>query len=155
MKIRALFSIVSLVMLLAACVGGGSLQLATGGIGGTGISSGPITGFGSVFVNGVEYDIDTATFTRNGQPATGQHEYRIGEYVTVKGNVNADGLTGTATELAFSNQLEGTVTAVSTDGVTLGIMGQVVRVNALTVFHGVQPACRTECGQCGGSVWGT
>ncbi len=60
-------------------------QLATGGIGGTGISSGPITAFGSVFVNGVEYDIDQATLTRNGQPASGQNEYRIGEYVTVKG----------------------------------------------------------------------
>lgn len=136
MKIRTLFAAVLLAVLLAACVGSGLGQLATGGIGGTGISSGPITAFGSVFVNGVEYDIDQATLTRNGQPASGQDEYRIGEYVTVKGQINADGVTGKASEVAFSNELEGIVTAVSTDGVTVGIMGQVIRVNALTVFHG-------------------
>ena len=94
MKIRTLFTALLLAVLLAACVGSGLGQLATGGIGGTGISSGPITAFGSVFVNGVEYDIDQATLTRNGQPATGQNEYRIGEYVTIKGTVNADGVTG-------------------------------------------------------------
>lgn len=136
MKIRAMVVSMLLAVLLVACVGSNSLQLATGGIGGTGIASGPITGFGSIFVNGVEYEIDTATLTRNGHPATGQHEYRIGEYVVVKGTVNADGLTGTATEVAFSNELEGTVTAETTDGVSIGIMGQVIRTNALTVFHG-------------------
>ncbi|MGB5600646.1 MAG: DUF5666 domain-containing protein [Thiothrix litoralis] len=136
MKIRAMVVSMLLAVLLVACVGSNSLQLATGGIGGTGIASGPITGFGSIFVNGVEYEIDTATLTRNGHPATGQNEYRIGEYVVVKGTVNADGLTGTATEVAFSNELEGTVTAETTDGVSIGIMGQVIRTNALTVFHG-------------------
>ena len=136
MKIRAMVVSMLLAVLLVACVGSNSLQLATGGIGGTGIASGPITGFGSIFVNGVEYEIDTATLTRNGDPATGQNEYRIGEYVVVKGTVNADGLTGTATEVAFSNELEGTVTAETTDGVSIGIMGQVIRTNALTVFHG-------------------
>jgi hypothetical protein len=136
MTIKTLFAPLLAAVLLVACVGSNSLQLANGGIGGTGISTGSITAFGSVFVNGVEYNTDGATFSRNGQPAAGQDEYRIGEYVTVKGSVNADGLTGTATELAFSNQVEGTVTALSNDGVTLGIMGQVVQVNALTVFHG-------------------
>ncbi|OQX03283.1 MAG: hypothetical protein BWK73_40000 [Thiothrix lacustris] len=136
MKMKALFAPLLLVVLLAACVGSGSSQLANGGIGGTGITAGPITGFGSIFVNGIEYDIDSAKLTRNGHPATGQNEYRIGEYVTVKGTVNADGKTGTASEVVFTNELEGTVTAATRDGIHIDIMGQVIRVNALTVFHG-------------------
>lgn len=136
MKIRTLLLTGLLLGLLAACGGAGLGQLANGGIGGTGISSGPITAFGSVFVNGIEYDIDRATLTRNGQPATGQNEYRIGEYVTIKGTVNADGKTGTATEVVFNNELEGTVTQITRDGVHVGIMGQVIEANALTVFYG-------------------
>jgi hypothetical protein len=136
MTIKTLFAPLLAAVLLVACVGSDSLQLANGGIGGTGIAAGPITGFGSIFVNGIEYDIDTAKLTRNGHPATGQNEYRIGEYVTVKGTINADGVTGTASEVAFTNELEGTVTAATQDGIHIDIMGQVIRVNALTVFHG-------------------
>ena len=136
MNMKTLFAPLLAAVLLVACVGSGSTQLANGGIGGTGIAAGPITGFGSIFVNGIEYDIDSATLTRNGHPATGQNEYRIGEYVTVKGTVNADGKTGTASEVVFTNELEGTVTAATRDGIHIDIMGQVIRVNALTVFHG-------------------
>ncbi|OQX15630.1 MAG: hypothetical protein BWK73_06320 [Thiothrix lacustris] len=136
MTFKTGFATLLLGTLLVACGDSGFTQIATGGIGGTGISTGPITGFGSIVVNGVKYDIEQATLTRNGQLAAGQNEYRIGEYVTVKGQINADGVTGKASEVAFINELEGTVTHVSTDGVTVGIMGQVIRVNALTVFHG-------------------
>ena len=136
MKIRQLLTLLSLVWLLVACNASNNFQLAEGGIGGTGISAGPITAFGSVFVNGVEYNVDQATFTRNGQWVSGQQEYRIGEYVTVKGTVNADGITGNATEVNFNSDLQGIVTAVSTDNITIGIMGQTIQVNSLTVFHG-------------------
>ncbi len=40
------------------------------GVSGTGIVFGSITGFDSVFVNGVEYDIDTANIHINVAPAT-------------------------------------------------------------------------------------
>jgi hypothetical protein len=136
MKIRRSFVILLLTMLLVAC-GGGALQLATGGIGGTGISSGPITAFGSIFVNGVEYDISQASLIRDGVPtSSGQNAYQVGEYVTVNGTVNADGITGTATEVVFNNELEGPVTLASTDGLSIEIMGQTVHTNLLTVFHG-------------------
>jgi hypothetical protein len=136
MKIRRSFVLLLLTTLLVAC-GGGALQLATGGIGGTGISTGSITAFGSIFVNGVEYDISQASLIRDGVPASsGQNEYQIGEYVTVKGTVNADGVTGTATEVVFNNELEGPVTLASTDGLSIEIMGQTVHTNLLTVFHG-------------------
>ena len=44
---------------ISACGGGGSgggLDVADGGIRGTGSSVGPVSGFGSVFVNGVRFD---------------------------------------------------------------------------------------------------
>lgn len=135
MKIRYLLFSLLLSVLLGAC-GGGVTQLAEGGISGTGISSGSITAFGSIFVNGVEYDVDQADFTRNGVMAGGQSEYHIGEYVTVTGSVNADGVTGTATSVDFSNVLLGEVTAASADGLTLEVLGQPVRTNSLTVFSG-------------------
>jgi hypothetical protein len=136
MRLKNFLLMLLAVPLLSACFQA-ALMLAEGGIGGTGISTGVITAFGSVFVNGVEYNTGTATFTRDGTPVYGdQAEYHVGEYVTVKGKVNPDGVTGTATELVFNNVLEGPVTTVSTDGVSLEIMGQTVRTNALTVFHG-------------------
>ena len=49
-------------VLLAACNSNPD-QLAGGGIGGTGITNGTVTGFGSIFVNGVEFD--TAGAVRN------------------------------------------------------------------------------------------
>ena len=54
---------------LADCTGDGT-QTAGGGIGGTGVSQGPITGFGSIFVNGVEIDTSSATILRDGATVT-------------------------------------------------------------------------------------
>lgn len=136
MKIRMLLVTLTLSLLLGACGGSALTQLANGGIGGTGISSGSITGFGSIFVNGVEYDVEQATFTRDGMVANGQGEYAVGEYVTVQGTVNADGVTGTASSVVYSSALKGAVTAVSTDATTLEVLGQSVRTHALTVFSG-------------------
>lgn len=136
MKIKLWVLTTGLLSLLAACGGGG--QLADGGIGGTGISSGSITGFGSIFVNGVQYDVDNAAFMRNGEVASGQDAFSVGEFVTVMGQVNNDGLSGVATEVRFGALLQGVVTAVSGDGVSLEVLGQTVRISPLTVFHGFQ-----------------
>ena len=47
-------------------------QLAEGGIGGTGITSGPINGFGSIIVNGVRFDVAQAEILFNGVAAVEQ-----------------------------------------------------------------------------------
>ena len=51
---------------LAAC-GGGASQVSDGGISGTGISVGPITGFGSIISNGIEFDTVNADISFNGE----------------------------------------------------------------------------------------
>lgn len=121
---------------LSSCADSGSTQLAEGGIGGTGISVGTITGFGSIWVNGVRYNVSNAAFTRDGASASGQSDYRIGEVVTIKGSVNADGISGIASSVEFDDLLEGTVSQTSTDGTTLQVLGQTVSTDARTVLHG-------------------
>lgn len=105
--------------LVAGCGGGGGglASLAPGsgggGIGGTGVtSSGEVTGFGSIFVNGVEFDTDDAEFVVNGNPAS-EDALGLGMIVTVHGTLNADGLTGSAERVTFDGAIRGPVESVA------------------------------------------
>ena len=96
-----------------ACGGGGG-SLAGGGIGGTGITSGSVTGFGSVFVNGIEFETDGASRDVDGKVdiSNGSDDdtvLGIGMVVTIFGTVNADGVTGTAERIEYDNEVEGPV----------------------------------------------
>jgi len=135
MRLRRLASVITASLLLTSC-GGGALNLTEGGIGGSGYSIGSITAFGSIWVNGVRYDVSQAQFIRDGSIASGQNDYRIGELVTIGGFVNADGVSGTATSVEFKDALEGSVTASSRDGSTITVMGKTILTDALSVFHG-------------------
>lgn len=121
-------------LLLSACVDNGGTKLADG-IGGTGIIMGRLTGFGSVHVNGVDFNTDNARFVRDGKTITGLNAFNVGEIVTVTGTVNADRKSGTATEVTYSDILEGPVTKAAT-GKLLEVLGQQVTVDKHTVFHG-------------------
>lgn len=112
----------------------------TAGIGGSGrVASGSITGFGSVFVNGVKYNTDSAIFDVDGNIGT-QDDLAIGMIVQVSGNINADGLTGTASKIEFNEQAQGPVASLSpidTSGTsrTLSVLGvNVVISSTSTVF---------------------
>jgi len=93
--------------LLLACGGGGGTSVAGGGIGGTGISSGPITAIGSFFVTGTEWSVDPATgqVFLDGEPFS-ENDLALGMVVTVEGTRAADG-TGTATRVEFDDDVEG------------------------------------------------
>ncbi len=94
---------------ISACSSGDSGSVA--GIGGSGYtSSGSITGFGSVFVNGVEFETDSATFDVDGEDGT-QADLAIGMVVRVNGSINEDGLTGVAESISFDEELQGPVSA--------------------------------------------
>jgi len=119
-------SALSLAIAVVACGPGGSSGVA--GIGGSGyISSGSVTGFGSVFVNGVEFETDSAIFDIEGDPGT-QDDLAIGMIVKVDGSINEDGITGTATSISFDDELQGPVSAIvpiGNDGVksTITVLG--------------------------------
>lgn len=144
-KTGASYLIAGLVLAVLSACGGGGVALLADGIGGTGITSvGRITGFGSVYVNGVHFNTDGATFTRDDNGAT-QQEFRVGEIVKVEGRVNADGKTGVATKVVYADTLEGPVTR-AVQGKSIEILGQTVLVDNLTVLHGFKTLADLEEG---------
>jgi hypothetical protein len=82
--------------MIAACGGGGGSEPVAGiDRGGVTIAQGPISGFGSVILNGVRYSTSGATITVDDQPGT-ESDLRVGQVVRVEGTVDAGGTTGTA-----------------------------------------------------------
>mgnify|MGYP000950075050 CR=1 FL=1 len=61
-----------------------------GGIAGTSSVRAPISGFGSVIVGGIEFDIDSAVVTIEGDPARAS-DLELGMVATVRGTVDASG----------------------------------------------------------------
>ncbi len=126
---------------LVACGGGGSGGGSTSGIQGSGIAGiqgsgiafGTVTGFGSIFVNGVEYSTSSATFRIDDNPGV-ESDLRVGQVVTVLGQLNAGGTTGTATEVRFNDAVEGPISSLNTVAGTFTVLGQPVRVTGSTVF---------------------
>ena len=102
-------------------------------------SVGRITGFGSVFVGGVEYETNQTSITKDGRPAlNGDNDLKVGMIVTVRGSAN--GTQGIATSIEFNDELEGVVQTndLATGGV-LKVMGQAVTVDANTNFESYDP----------------
>ncbi|MBK6741341.1 MAG: hypothetical protein IPG64_27520 [Haliea sp.] len=130
---------------LSGCGGGGAggvADIGGGGIGGTGISStGTIDGFGSIFVNGVEYETGDSEVLLDGQSAS-ESNLRLGMVVTVRGTINDDGVTGTAEQVVCGDEVEGPIAAIeySLDGdsLLLTVLGvKVIAERTSTVFDGV------------------
>lgn len=120
---------------LSSC-GGGVISIVEGGISGTGITSiGRITAFGSIYVNGIRFDVDNASFTRDGKVSLGQSEFSIGEYIVITGTVNADKISGVASEVLFTDIIEGEVTKAANNSLSLEVLGQVINVTNLTSLH--------------------
>ena len=150
---RQLVTLVAAIFLVAACGGGGSSTdnpvvnnpPPTGGITGTGVvmASGPISGFGSVIVNGVTYDTSTATFTKDGNAAT-QDDFAVGEVVLVTGTIDDNNTTGTADSVVFDDTVEGPVTSVDSVAGSFLILGQTVIVGAATSIDDSCPATLNE-----------
>ena len=93
----------------------------------TNVSQGQIEGFGSVFVNGVEWETDSVEIEIEGSPGFSESDLQIGMLVKVEGNLDASGTTGTATTINFDDNLEGPISSItpsSTGSVkTLLVMG--------------------------------
>lgn len=117
---------------LSAC-GGGSGTASSSST----LTSGVITGFGSVFVNGIEYSTTGVSITVNGAPAT-EADLQTGMHVDLKGTKDANGATGTAVTIDFNDELEGIVdqaySAATTPATPLKIMGYTVLTDTSTEF---------------------
>ncbi|MFZ2988202.1 DUF5666 domain-containing protein [Ideonella sp.] len=123
----------ALVALLGACGGGGVEG------GGTGTaqaySQGPITGFGSIIVNGVHYDESTASVLDDDGTNLGRDGLKLGMTVEIdSGGIDATALTAKASTVRVASDLIGPVAASDTTAGTLTVLGQTVKVTASTLF---------------------
>lgn len=124
---------------LSTC-GGGS-QYSGGGTGGTGISTGSVSGFGSVVVNGVHFRTDnevspgfrTKKITR-GQDRSDTRDsdlFRVGMVVTLR-HSTAD---NNATEIDYEPNLVGAITAMgSIPDLVLEVLGHTVLLDNAALF---------------------
>lgn len=108
-----------LALLTVSCGGGGDDVANSGGIGGTGISSGSISSFGSIFVNGFEFDLTGVPITIDDQSGT-EGDLQLGQVVTVTTNIGTDGSVS-VTKVDFDYNLEGPISSApqsDPDGLT-------------------------------------
>lgn len=122
---KTLASSLVLTLLLHGCGGGSSPTGApnTGAI--SQIANGVVSGFGSVFVDGVEIeDANASVVTENADGTLSNSVLKIGQRV----RVNHDGK-GTASEVIIDAAVIGSVSAINTDELTLKVAGQNIRIN--------------------------
>lgn len=140
-------TIMGLAAFFATACGGGSETVAGIDAGGTPdpvatnvVSSGTITGFGSIVVNDVHYDTGSAEIIADGAVVT-QDALAVGDVVIVQGTLSDDGATGTASNVTFDDAVEGPISAIDLAASKLTVLGQLVHVDGDTSFDNrISPA---------------
>ncbi len=95
-------------------------------------TTGVITGFGSVFINGVEYETDSTEVTTDDSATASEADLQVGMIVSLTGTVNDDGTTGTASAIHYEEQIKGPLDSIDLAANTLTVLGQVVVFDDLT-----------------------
>lgn len=124
--------------ILSACGGGGGggVGIADGGIRGTGSSVGPVSGFGSVFVNGVKFETDGQVVSDDGIER--EDQLKEGMILRIDGEWRDDGR-GDAESVEYDDTFRGPVSgldASAVESVTFTIYGQTVVADKQTVLNG-------------------
>jgi hypothetical protein len=97
------------------------------------VTTGPISGFGSVVSNGIEFGTDSATILINGDPG-GMDDLHVGMIVSIRGTIDVDSGIAEAGEIRFGSDVEGPIAAINSTAGTLSVLGQTVLVDELTMF---------------------
>ena len=131
--------LLAVLMLLPGCGGGGGVGgEGTGSFGSVTFSSGTITGFGSIVVNGVHYDEAAASVQDDDGVNLDRGSLALGMVVQVSaGSVSTatDGtLVATASSVRANRALLGPVSAINLGTGQLTVLGQGVVVSAATVI---------------------
>lgn len=127
---------------LAGCGAGGGDLFAGISTGGTGsFSMGPISGLGSIIVNGIRYDDSQAQVARLDDTAGPVGPLKLGMMVSVQGSalsgsVAAGTATAVASRIVYDSEWRGPVGAVDPVSRSFTVLGQMVQVSASTIFDG-------------------
>lgn len=144
--VRVVAGLAATLVLVAGC-GGGSGDSSGAGSPGTAADSAPvpagavvvapISGFGSVIVNGIRFDDSRASIGSDDDTTFRREDLRIGMMVDVRGSIAADGLSGSAQSIRTFNEVKGPVDSVDVGTSRLVVLGQSVQVDRKTVFADV------------------
>lgn len=144
MKQTRLAAVVVAMLLVQGCGGGGS----SSGPGGpststppasgasvdrSGLTIGTISGFGSIIVNGVRFETESATILDD-DDAIDETRLAVGDVVVVDGTINDDGTTGVADRVLFDAEAEGPISMLDLAAGELVVLGRTVRTDRATVF---------------------
>ena len=129
--------------LILSCGSSSDDTVASGGIGGTGATAGLVSDYGSIFVNGVEFDTSDADIVLEGEwVGSGDQAARshlpIGQTVVVQGDLLNE-MTGTAIQVDAYHRVQGPITQIEIiDSNTrqLAILGQTIFVDQETAISG-------------------
>jgi hypothetical protein len=129
-----------LVLAALALLGGCGGGVGSGGTG-TGLQAtlavGPITGFGSIIVNGVRYDDTQAAITDDDGRALSRNELALGMQTEVLASAVMDSAgvrTATASSIRLRSEIVGPLQAIDAGAGRLQVLGQGVDLHANTVF---------------------
>ena len=138
----ATLMLVVIYIFMMACGGGGGGGV-SGGIGGSGftaVSVGSISATGSITVNGVRYQTTGAAVNRDDGASFSEADLKVGLVVEVNGQVNADGVNGTAATVTVVTAVQGPVDQIAPATNSLTVMGQPVAIDDQTLFDdSIQP----------------
>jgi hypothetical protein len=137
MRLSKIFLTLVTATLVIGCGGGGG---GSGGGGGTepgidrlGVTGGVVSGFGSIFVNGVEFETDTAEFEIDDDSASSsQDDLNVGDTVIITFDPD---VAGNIAQTVFSDDaVEGPIDSIGPSGTQIVVAGQTVLVDAATSF---------------------
>lgn len=135
-----------LTLQLSACIGGGDIgDVAEGGLEGTGLSTGSISNFGSIFVNGTKYDTSAAEVIINDEISS-IDQLKLGMYVNVLGQQNRETEQGTANSIEYRDLLHGPIVFVNVEAAVLQILGLSVHIDADTFLYGINAIDELQAG---------
>ena len=97
------------------------------------LSRGQVTAFGSVYVNGVRYDTDSAIFLINGSLGA-ESDLTVGQVVTVYGEYDDATGEGIADVVVAENAVEGPISMLDPSSGQMNVLGQIVHFNADTAW---------------------
>jgi hypothetical protein len=125
---------------LVACGGGSGMSGTTPAGSAPVMATGTITGFGSIYVNGVHFKTTSATIRKNGQ-VVAQSALKVGEIARIKGSKNDSDGTGNAESVDVDESVVGPIATIDTTLNTLTVLGQTVKIDGGTSFSSdVKPA---------------
>ena len=134
-----------LIFFCLACGGGGGSQ-GPASVASSDVAYGEITGFGSVIVNGIKFEMTGASVMMDDSPGD-ETQLRIGMMVKVEGKIDdSDRTKGQAHKVHYFDDLEGPISAINTGDNTFVAMGQTVFVSAKTHFEHVAGLAQLQVG---------